>query len=59
MPEQSGQETITQELEQACAEEPIHIIGTVQPHGFVAHAQAIAHQPASICSMAKHRSSDT
>jgi diguanylate cyclase (GGDEF)-like protein len=35
MPEKSGQETITQELEQACAEEPIHIIGTIQPHGFV------------------------
>ncbi len=31
----SGQETISTELEQACAEEPIHIIGTVQPHGFV------------------------
>jgi diguanylate cyclase (GGDEF)-like protein len=35
MPEMSGQETISTELEQACAEEPIHIIGTVQPHGFV------------------------
>jgi diguanylate cyclase (GGDEF)-like protein len=35
MPEESGEETISQELEQACAEEPIHIIGTIQPHGFV------------------------
>jgi diguanylate cyclase (GGDEF)-like protein len=35
MPEQSGEETISQELELSCAEEPIHIIGTTQPHGFV------------------------
>jgi diguanylate cyclase (GGDEF)-like protein len=35
MPELTGEETISQELEQSCAEEPIHIIGTVQPHGFV------------------------
>jgi len=35
MPELSGEETISQELEQSCAEEPIHIIGTIQPHGFV------------------------
>jgi diguanylate cyclase (GGDEF)-like protein len=35
MPEFSGEETISQELEQACAEEQIHIIGTIQPHGFV------------------------
>ncbi len=35
MPELSGEETISTELEHACADEPIHIIGTVQPHGFV------------------------
>jgi len=35
MPELTGHETISQELDQSCAEEPIHIIGTVQPHGFV------------------------
>jgi diguanylate cyclase (GGDEF)-like protein len=34
MPELCGEETISQELEQSCADEPIHIIGTVQPHGF-------------------------
>jgi diguanylate cyclase (GGDEF)-like protein len=34
MPELTGEETISQELEQSCAEEPIQIIGTVQPHGF-------------------------
>jgi len=35
MPERSGQETISRELERTCADEPIHIIGTVQPHGFL------------------------
>jgi len=35
VPELTGQDTISQELEKTCAEEPIHIIGTVQPHGFV------------------------
>jgi diguanylate cyclase (GGDEF)-like protein len=35
MPELSGQHTISEELERACAEEPIHVIGTVQPHGFL------------------------
>jgi diguanylate cyclase (GGDEF)-like protein len=35
MPKQSVQDTISQALEQSCATEPIHIIGTVQPHGFV------------------------
>jgi diguanylate cyclase (GGDEF)-like protein len=35
MPELTGEETISEELEQSCAEEPIHIIGTIQPHGFV------------------------
>jgi diguanylate cyclase (GGDEF)-like protein len=35
MPELTGEETISEELERSCAEEPIHIIGTVQPHGFV------------------------
>ena len=35
MPELSGEETISEELERSCAAEPIHIIGTIQPHGFV------------------------
>jgi light-regulated signal transduction histidine kinase (bacteriophytochrome)/ActR/RegA family two-component response regulator len=35
VPEQYGEETISPELEQACADEPIHLIGTVQAHGFV------------------------
>ena len=35
MPELIGEDTISKELERACAEEPIHIIGTVQPHGFL------------------------
>jgi len=35
MPELTGQETISRELERACADEPIRIIGTVQPHGFM------------------------
>ena len=35
MPELTGQETISQQLEQSCSQEPIHIIGTIQPHGFV------------------------
>jgi light-regulated signal transduction histidine kinase (bacteriophytochrome) len=35
VPELTGQDTISREMEQSCAEEPIHIIGTVQPHGFV------------------------
>jgi diguanylate cyclase (GGDEF)-like protein len=35
MLELSGEATISAELERACAEEPIHVIGTVQAHGFV------------------------
>ena len=35
MPELIGEDTISEELERACAEEPIHVIGTVQPHGFL------------------------
>jgi light-regulated signal transduction histidine kinase (bacteriophytochrome) len=35
VPELTGRDTISQELDRTCAEEPIHIIGTVQPHGFV------------------------
>jgi diguanylate cyclase (GGDEF)-like protein len=35
MPELSGDQTISEELSRQCAAEPIHIIGTVQPHGFV------------------------
>jgi len=35
MPEESGLQTISQDLDRACAQEPIHIIGTVQPHGFI------------------------
>jgi diguanylate cyclase (GGDEF)-like protein len=27
--------TISEELEKACAQEPIHLLGTVQPHGFL------------------------
>ncbi|MDQ2988453.1 MAG: hypothetical protein M3R60_05065, partial [Pseudomonadota bacterium] len=27
--------TISAELEKACAKEPIHLLGTVQPHGFL------------------------
>jgi diguanylate cyclase (GGDEF)-like protein len=27
--------TISAELEQSCAQEPIHLLGTVQPHGFL------------------------
>ncbi len=27
--------SISSELEQSCAQEPIHLLGTVQPHGFV------------------------
>jgi diguanylate cyclase (GGDEF)-like protein len=34
MPELTGEETISQELEKSCALEAIHLIGTVQPHGF-------------------------
>jgi diguanylate cyclase (GGDEF)-like protein len=34
VPELTGQDTISAQLEQTCGEEPIHIIGTVQPHGF-------------------------
>jgi diguanylate cyclase (GGDEF)-like protein len=35
VPELTGRDTISRELERTCAEEPIQIIGTVQPHGFV------------------------
>jgi diguanylate cyclase (GGDEF)-like protein len=35
MPAVRGNQTISAALEAACAEEPIHIIGTIQPHGFV------------------------
>lgn len=28
-------DTISAELERACAQEPIHLLGTVQPHGFL------------------------
>jgi diguanylate cyclase (GGDEF)-like protein len=35
MPETSGEETISQELDESCAREAIHTIGTVQPHGFL------------------------
>ncbi len=35
MPELRGDQSISAALEAACAEEPIHIIGTVQPHGFM------------------------
>jgi len=35
MPETSGEETISQELDEACAREAIHTIGTIQPHGFL------------------------
>jgi len=35
MPEYRADQSISAELEAACAAEPIHIIGTVQPHGFV------------------------
>jgi diguanylate cyclase (GGDEF)-like protein len=35
MPENTGEESISEELALACAEEPIHLIGTVQPHGFL------------------------
>jgi len=35
MPERRGDQSISAELEAACAQEAIHIIGTVQPHGFV------------------------
>ncbi|MET0855164.1 MAG: EAL domain-containing protein [Telluria sp.] len=34
-----GYDTIPTELEKACAREPIHLLGTVQPHGFVIVAQ--------------------
>jgi PAS domain S-box-containing protein len=35
MPVEFGEETISQQAEQSCAQEPIRTIGTVQPHGFV------------------------
>ena len=35
MQSDQDQDTISQALDQSCAAEPIHIIGTVQPHGFV------------------------
>jgi PAS domain S-box-containing protein len=35
MPTPSGRDSITLEIDRACAEEPIQIIGTVQPHGFL------------------------
>jgi len=35
VPELRGDETISAALEASCAQEPIHIIGTVQAHGFV------------------------
>ena len=35
VPELTGKDTISREMERTCGEEPIHIIGTVQPHGFV------------------------
>ena len=35
MPELRGEDTISDALEASCADEPIHVIGTVQPHGFV------------------------
>ncbi len=34
-----GYDTIPTELEKACAREPIHLLGTVQPHGFLIAAQ--------------------
>ncbi|MES2758866.1 MAG: EAL domain-containing protein [Pseudomonadota bacterium] len=34
-----GYDTIPAELEQACAQEPIHLLGTVQPHGFLIAAE--------------------
>lgn len=35
MPEKSGQEAISRELDEACAQEAIQTIGTIQPHGFL------------------------
>jgi light-regulated signal transduction histidine kinase (bacteriophytochrome) len=35
MHEMTGRETIPEDLDRSCADEPIHIIGTVQPHGFL------------------------
>jgi diguanylate cyclase (GGDEF)-like protein len=32
-------DTISAELEKACAQEPIHLLGTVQPHGFLIAAE--------------------
>ncbi len=34
-----GYDTISAELERACSREPIHLLGTVQPHGFLIAAE--------------------
>lgn len=37
-----GDDTISTAPEQGCAQEPIHLLGTLQPHGFLIAADDVA-----------------